>query len=106
MHEIKVWHKKSRTKRFGKTLGLRHGNRIKEENNLFTFKKNRGIKSVLFSRVKRRISNLCLKACPPDHRYMTMHYDRVIGRFCQWSNRMPGSVSLKPTKSIRKPCNA
>jgi hypothetical protein len=55
MHEIKVWSKKSRTKRFGKSLPLRHGNRIKDENNLFTLKKNRGIQSVLFSRVKRRI---------------------------------------------------
>jgi hypothetical protein len=43
MHEIKVWRNKSRTKRFGKSLGLRHGNKIKDENNLFTLKKNRGI---------------------------------------------------------------
>jgi hypothetical protein len=52
MHEIKVWPKKSRTKRFGKSLRLGHGNRIIDDNNLSTLKKNRGIQSILFSRVK------------------------------------------------------
>jgi hypothetical protein len=46
MHEIKVWRKKSRTNRFGKSLGLRQGKRIIDENILSTLKKNRGIQSV------------------------------------------------------------
>jgi hypothetical protein len=32
MHEIKVWHKRSRSKRFGKSLGLRQRTRIIDEN--------------------------------------------------------------------------
>jgi hypothetical protein len=38
--------------RFGESLGLRHGNRIIEENILFTLKKNKGIHNLFFSRVK------------------------------------------------------
>jgi hypothetical protein len=58
MHEIKVWRKKSRLKWFGKSLGLRHGNRIIYKFILFTVKKNRGIQSVLFFSVKRLIGNV------------------------------------------------
>jgi hypothetical protein len=36
---------KSRTKRFGNSLRLRPGTRIIQQNNLFTLKKSRGIKS-------------------------------------------------------------
>jgi hypothetical protein len=44
--------KKSRTNRFGKSLGLRHENRIIDENILSMLKKNRAIQSILFSLVK------------------------------------------------------
>jgi hypothetical protein len=52
MHGIKVWHKKSRTKRFGNSPRLRPGTRIIQQNNLFTLKKSRGINSVKNSSVK------------------------------------------------------
>jgi hypothetical protein len=55
MHKIKVWRKKSRTKRFGNSTRLRPGTKIIQQNNLFTLKKNKGNQSVKISRVKRRI---------------------------------------------------
>jgi hypothetical protein len=55
MHEINVWRKKSRTKKFGNSPRLRPGTKIIQENNLFTLKKNKGNQSVIISRVKRRI---------------------------------------------------
>jgi hypothetical protein len=55
MHEIKVWHKKSRTKGFSNSPRLRPGTTIIQQNNLLTLKKNKGNESVFFSRLKRRI---------------------------------------------------
>jgi hypothetical protein len=52
MHEIEVWRKKSRTKRFGNSPRLRPGTTIIQQNNLLTLKKNKGNESVFFSRLK------------------------------------------------------
>jgi hypothetical protein len=54
MHEIEVWCKKSRTKRFGNFPRLGPGTII-QQNNLLTLKKNKGNESFFFSRLKRRI---------------------------------------------------
>jgi hypothetical protein len=66
MHEIKVWGKKSRTKRFGNSPWLRPGTKITQQNNLFTLKKNKGNQSVLISRVKRRITEVFLLDTAPE----------------------------------------
>jgi hypothetical protein len=56
MHKIKVWRKKSITKRFGNSPRLRPRTKIIQQNNLFTLKKKKSNQSVLFFRVKRRIT--------------------------------------------------
>jgi hypothetical protein len=65
MHEIEVWRKKSRTKRFGNSPRLKPGAKIIQQNNLFTLKKNKGINSVKNSRVKPRITGSKRKSIPP-----------------------------------------
>jgi hypothetical protein len=59
MHEIEVWRKKSRTKRFGNSPRLRPGTTIIQQNNLLMLKKNKGNESVFFSRLKWSITSLC-----------------------------------------------
>jgi hypothetical protein len=72
MHEIKVWRKKQRTKRFGKSLGLRHGNRIKDENNLFTLKKKQvHSKRMIFPRKARNTSET------PINKFINHQYLRL-----------------------------
>jgi hypothetical protein len=56
MQEIKIWRKKSRTKRFGNSLGLRPRNKIFQQNILFTLKNNKGVHLVIILHVKQSIT--------------------------------------------------